>query len=100
MNIQKLITLKVVKTFGLFHVISLYHVQHKTKLMKHQQKFLLTNGVKAIGEGANMPSTLEAIDVSLTTVFYFGPAKAANAGGVAVSALRNGSKQRKSFLDI
>lgn len=50
-------------------------------------KILVTNGVKAIGEGANMPSTLEAIEVFLSNGVLFGPAKAANAGGVAVSAL-------------
>jgi glutamate dehydrogenase (NADP+) len=48
---------------------------------------LVANGVKAVGEGANMPSTLEAIDVFLKNGVLFGPAKAANAGGVAVSAL-------------
>ena len=50
-------------------------------------KVLVSNGVKAIGEGANMPSTLEAINVFLESGVLFGPAKAANAGGVAVSAL-------------
>ncbi|BBI34175.1 NADP-specific glutamate dehydrogenase [Cohnella abietis] len=50
-------------------------------------KTLVANGVKAIGEGANMPSTLEAIEVFLGNNVLFGPAKAANAGGVAVSAL-------------
>lgn len=50
-------------------------------------KILVANGVKAVGEGANMPSTLEAIDVFLAGEVLFGPAKAANAGGVAVSAL-------------
>jgi glutamate dehydrogenase (NADP+) len=48
---------------------------------------LVANGVKAVGEGANMPSTLEAIDVFLSNEVLFGPAKAANAGGVAVSSL-------------
>jgi len=48
---------------------------------------LVENGVKAIGEGANMPSTLSAIDVFLNNGVLFGPAKAANAGGVAVSSL-------------
>lgn len=48
---------------------------------------LVANGVKAVGEGANMPSTLEAIEVFLDNGVLFGPAKAANAGGVAVSAL-------------
>jgi glutamate dehydrogenase (NADP+) len=50
-------------------------------------KKLVANGVKAVGEGANMPSTLEAIDIFLNAGVLFGPAKAANAGGVAVSAL-------------
>jgi len=50
-------------------------------------KKLVENGTKAIGEGANMPCTLEAIDVFLKHKILFGPAKAANAGGVAVSAL-------------
>jgi len=50
-------------------------------------KTLISNGVKAIGEGANMPSTLEAIELFLENDVLFGPAKAANAGGVAVSAL-------------
>lgn len=50
-------------------------------------KKLVDNGCIAVGEGANMPSTLEAIDVFLSNKVLFGPAKAANAGGVAVSAL-------------
>lgn len=50
-------------------------------------KQLVANGCIAVGEGANMPSTLEAIDVFLDNKVLFGPAKAANAGGVAVSAL-------------
>lgn len=50
-------------------------------------KLLVKNGVKAVGEGANMPSTLEAIDVFVENNVLFGPAKAANAGGVSVSAL-------------
>ncbi|MCY8918826.1 NADP-specific glutamate dehydrogenase [Bacillus atrophaeus] len=48
---------------------------------------LVRNGVKAVGEGANMPSTLEAIKVFRSNQILFGPAKAANAGGVSVSAL-------------
>ncbi|GIP39487.1 glutamate dehydrogenase [Paenibacillus sp. J31TS4] len=50
-------------------------------------KLLVENGVKAVGEGANMPTTLDGIDVFLSNKVLFGPAKAANAGGVAVSAL-------------
>lgn len=50
-------------------------------------KLLIKNGCQVVAEGANMPSTLEAIDYYLQSKILFGPAKAANAGGVAVSAL-------------
>jgi glutamate dehydrogenase (NADP+) len=48
---------------------------------------LVKNGCWAVGEGANMPSTPEAIKVFQDNKVLFGPAKAANAGGVATSAL-------------
>ncbi len=48
---------------------------------------LLSNGVQAVCEGANMPTTLEAVQAFRQTGILFGPAKAANAGGVAVSGL-------------
>ncbi len=50
-------------------------------------KKLIANGCYAVGEGANMPSTTEAINAFLDAGILFGPAKAANAGGVATSAL-------------
>ena len=50
-------------------------------------KKLVANGCQVVGEGANMPSTLDAIDYFLKNGVLFAPAKAANAGGVAVSAL-------------
>ena len=50
-------------------------------------KALIANGVKYVAEGANMPSTPEAITTFLNAGIYFGPAKAANAGGVATSGL-------------
>ena len=50
-------------------------------------KALVANGVIAVCEGANMPSTPEAIEVFQSSGVFFGPAKAANAGGVATSAL-------------
>jgi len=50
-------------------------------------KKLVKSGCIAVGEGANMPSTPEAIKVFLDAGVSFGPAKAANAGGVATSAL-------------
>lgn len=46
---------------------------------------LITNGCEAVAEGANMPSTPEAINAFLSHKLAFAPAKAANAGGVAVS---------------
>ncbi len=50
-------------------------------------KTLIANGVKYVAEGANMPSTPDAIAAFLNAGIYFGPAKAANAGGVATSGL-------------
>jgi glutamate dehydrogenase (NADP+) len=50
-------------------------------------KTLVANGCFAVGEGANMPSTPEAIEIFLKNGVVFGPAKAANAGGVATSGL-------------
>ena len=50
-------------------------------------KTLLKNGCKLVAEGANMPSTPEAIDQYLAKKVFYGPAKAANAGGVATSGL-------------
>jgi len=66
-------------------------------------KKLVANGVKYVAEGANMPSTLEAIEVYLNNGIYFGPAKAANAGGVAVSALemaQNSARLAWTFEEV
>ena len=54
---------------------------------KESAELLVKNGVKCVSEGANMPSSLEAIEVFQSNGVLFGPAKAANAGGVACSAL-------------
>lgn len=59
----------------------------QNEINEESARILVNNGVIAVGEGANMPSTLEAIEVFLDNGVLFGPAKAANAGGVAVSAL-------------
>jgi len=48
---------------------------------------LVNNGVKLVSEGANMPSTPEAVDIFLDRKILYAPGKAANAGGVAVSGL-------------
>ncbi|RMH03055.1 MAG: NADP-specific glutamate dehydrogenase [Planctomycetota bacterium] len=50
-------------------------------------KNLVANGVKLVSEGANMPTTPEGVDIFLAAGLLYGPGKAANAGGVAVSGL-------------
>ena len=50
-------------------------------------KTLINNGCKCVSEGANMPSDPSAVDVFMENKILFGPGKAANAGGVAVSGL-------------
>jgi glutamate dehydrogenase (NADP+) len=52
-----------------------------------EAKTLVKNGCKAVSEGANMPSDPDAVEVFLNNKLLFGPGKAANAGGVAVSGL-------------
>ncbi|MDR3121439.1 MAG: NADP-specific glutamate dehydrogenase [Clostridiales bacterium] len=59
----------------------------QNELDEKAAELLVKNGVKAVAEGANMPSTPEAVDVFHKNGVSFGPAKAANAGGVAVSGL-------------
>lgn len=59
----------------------------QNELSLESAKTLVKNGVKAVGEGANMPSTLDAIEYLQKNGVLFAPAKAANAGGVSVSAL-------------
>ncbi|ORX64790.1 NADP-specific glutamate dehydrogenase [Linderina pennispora] len=59
----------------------------QNEIDEEDAKVLAANGVKGVFEGANMPSTNEAIEVYKSAGFMFGPAKAANAGGVAVSGL-------------
>lgn len=57
------------------------------ELNKESAEILINNGVIAVSEGANMPSTLDAVELLQKNNIMFGPAKAANAGGVACSAL-------------
>ena len=59
----------------------------QNELNEESAKTLVKNGCIAVAEGANMPSTLEATKVFLDNGILFGPAKAANAGGVATSGL-------------
>ncbi|MGL5086214.1 MAG: NADP-specific glutamate dehydrogenase [Clostridium sp.] len=57
------------------------------EINEESAKILVENGALAVCEGANMPSTLDAIEILQNSGVLFGPAKAANAGGVACSAL-------------
>ncbi len=59
----------------------------QNELNGNEAKKLIDNGVIAVAEGANMPSTPEAADLFIANGILFGPGKAANAGGVAVSGL-------------
>ncbi len=59
----------------------------QNEIDKDDAKRLVDNGVIAVAEGANMPSTPEAVEIFLKNKVLFGPAKAANAGGVATSGL-------------
>ena len=66
-------------------------------------KALIANGVFAVGEGANMPSTLEATQLFLDNGVLFAPGKAANAGGVATSALemsQNSMRLSWTFAEV
>ena len=59
----------------------------QNELGKSDAEILLKNGCICVGEGANMPSTPEAIEVFIKNKILFAPGKASNAGGVAVSGL-------------
>ena len=75
----------------------------QNEINEEDAKTLVANGCKAVVEGANMPSTLEAIDVFLKNKVLFAPAKAANAGGVATSALemsQNSQRLSWSFEEV
>ena len=66
-------------------------------------KTLHSNGCRLVNEGANMPSTPEAIDFMLANKMFYGPGKAANAGGVATSQLemsQNASMQKWTFAEV
>lgn len=66
-------------------------------------QILYKNGCRLVNEGANMPSTPGAIDFMLSHKMFYGPAKAANAGGVATSQLemsQNASMQKWSFAEV
>ena len=70
----------------------------QNEINANDAKTLLDNGCFVISEGANMPSTPEAVDLYLEEGILYGPGKAANAGGVAVSGLEmSQNSQRLSW---
>ena len=74
----------------------------QNELDAHAAAKLVANGLLAVAEGANMPSTPEAIQVFREAGVLFGPGKAANAGGVATSALemeQNATRQVWGFAE-
>ena len=75
----------------------------QNEINQNDAKILIKNGCKVVAEGANMPTTLEGTKVFLDNGILFGPAKAANAGGVATSALemsQNSMRLSWTFEDV
>lgn len=75
----------------------------QNELNKDDAKTLVKNGCIAVGEGANMPSTLGATDEFMQNKILFAPGKAANAGGVATSALemsQNSTRTSWTFDEV
>jgi glutamate dehydrogenase (NADP+) len=75
----------------------------QNELNEKDAQNLLDNGCVSVSEGANMPSTPDAIELFLEHQICFAPAKAANAGGVAVSAFemsQNAAMSRWSFEEV
>jgi len=75
----------------------------QNELGKEDAMMLVKNGCICVSEGANMPSTPEAVEIFLEHKILFGPGKAANAGGVATSGLemsQNGMKLAWSAEEV
>lgn len=75
----------------------------QNEVNEEDAKLMVENGITYVVEGANMPLTAEAIDYIRLHCVHYAPGKAANAGGVAVSALemsQNSVRQYKSFEQI
>ena len=75
----------------------------QNEINDHDAARLIGNGVKLVAEGANMPSTPEAIEANRKAGVKYAPGKASNAGGVATSALemqQNSARQQWSFEDV
>lgn len=71
----------------------------QNELSIDEARTLIDNGVRAVAEGANMPTTLDAVHAFLEKGVLFGPAKASNAGGVAVSGLEQSQNSLRISWD-
>lgn len=69
----------------------------QNELDANDAHMLLANGVQCVAEGANMPSTLEAVELFLAAKILYAPGKASNAGGVAVSGLEMSQSSQRLF---
>ena len=69
----------------------------QNEISAEEAKSLLGNGIVAIVEGANMPSTPEAVELFLAAGILYAPGKAANAGGVAVSGLEMAQDSERRY---
>lgn len=69
----------------------------QNELDAESAEILIKNGVKAVAEGANMPTTLEATQKFINAGVLFAPGKAANAGGVATSALEMAQSSQRLY---
>lgn len=67
----------------------------QNELTEEDAKTLVSNGVKVVGEGANMPTTADGVAVFQDAKILFAPGKAANAGGVATSGLEMSQNAQK-----
>lgn len=75
----------------------------QNELTEADARALLNNDCRCVSEGANMPSTPEAVELFISNRILYGPGKAANAGGVATSQLemsQNASMQRWTFEQV
>jgi len=72
----------------------------QNELGESSAKLLIDNDVKIVAEGANMPTTPEAINLFIENNILFAPAKAANAGGVAISVLEMSQNSSLNYFSF
>ena len=75
----------------------------QNEINERDAKNLVGNGIQVVSEGANMPTTPDGVNIFLEHRILYGPGKAANAGGVAVSGLemtQNAGCMRRSRTDV